>query len=323
MNRKEEYKISRHIKPIWRFDDWFNNHVQDEFCHTYIYNMATQIGLHSNEFYELDIIIDGEATHVINGKSYSAPLGYVCFIPPHVEHGFIGRASIFHALINNNYFDHFEHELRSVSGFALLFEVDPYLRLQGKHATPICISKELYNVISPVIGELVKEESCNHKCREPMKNIGLLYIITHISSYASMYNVENRINKSDPYYLQIENCMEYIRNHCKEEITVENLTVKMSMSRSSFLRHFSDVAGCTPMRFLMQCRMAMARQKLVYSDLSITDIAIECGFFDASHFSHAFKKNDGISPTEYRMLHQDNHQYYLCTICAQNPKSSK
>lgn len=322
MNGKEtEYKISKHIKPIWRFEDWFSDHIQDEFCHTYIHRMASQIGLHSNDFYELDIIIEGQATHVIKGKSYSAPLGYVCFIPPHVEHGFIGKAVIFHALIHYDFFDRFEHELRSVSGFALLFEVDPYLRLQGKHATPICISKELFDEISPVIGELVKEEASKHKYRETMKNIELLYIITHLSAFASKYKVENRIDKSDPYYFQIESCMEYIRNHCKEDITVEKLTEKMTMSRSSFLRHFSDVAGCTPMRFLVQCRMALARQKLVYSDMSITDIALECGFYDASHFTHAFQKNDGISPTEYRLLHKGNQQYYLCTICAQKPHS--
>ena len=57
-------------------------------------------------------------------------------------------------------------------------------------------------------------------------------------------------------------------------------------------------------KYIMNSRIKMARHFLEISDLSVTDIALMCGFDNSNHFSVAFKKTTGNNPTEYRKLHK-------------------
>ena len=87
------------------------------------------------------------------------------------------------------------------------------------------------------------------------------------------------------------------------------------MARSTYARNFCMVAGCSPMRFLMRCRMAHARRLLCYTLQPVTQVALECGFYDTSHFIHSFVKSEGKTPAEYRALYYHNASYNVCTIC--------
>jgi AraC family transcriptional regulator, exoenzyme S synthesis regulatory protein ExsA len=71
-------------------------------------------------------------------------------------------------------------------------------------------------------------------------------------------------------------------------------------SLSSFKREFHRCYGTTPAKWLIKRRLECAGQMLRTTSLSITEIAIECGFEEPSHFSRTFKSRFGRSPTDYR-----------------------
>ncbi len=64
---------------------------------------------------------------------------------------------------------------------------------------------------------------------------------------------------------------------------------------------FHDALGCSPMRWVRRRRMERARELLAASDLPVGDIAERCGFPDQFHFSRAFKRAHGASPSAYRV----------------------
>lgn len=94
----------------------------------------------------------------------------------------------------------------------------------------------------------------------------------------------------------------YIREHYHEAITLEELANLCSMSKSHFIRSFGKYANRTPHEYLLAYRLRQAKQLLLTTDLSIEQIAEECGFNSASHFARAFRKSNGISPTEFKTI---------------------
>jgi AraC-like DNA-binding protein len=71
------------------------------------------------------------------------------------------------------------------------------------------------------------------------------------------------------------------------------------MSRSSFARHFTAAVGAAPIEYLLAWRMALAKDALLHSNKSLTEIADDIGYRSASAFSTAFSRIVGCSPTQY------------------------
>jgi PAS domain S-box-containing protein len=99
--------------------------------------------------------------------------------------------------------------------------------------------------------------------------------------------------------------MEFIDRHYHEEILVKDLAAATGLSLSQFERRFLEVFGQSPSRFLVRYRLTKASHLLVSSDHTISSIAVDCGFYDHSHFSRSFFGMFGIPPGQYRNLKRD------------------
>lgn len=76
------------------------------------------------------------------------------------------------------------------------------------------------------------------------------------------------------------------------------------MSLRAFERQFQAVFHLTPQRFLRKLRLRIATRALMFTDASLADIALTCGFADQSHFSREFRRQFGRTPREYREHYQ-------------------
>jgi len=72
------------------------------------------------------------------------------------------------------------------------------------------------------------------------------------------------------------------------------------MSKYHFAKSFRRATGMAPHRYLMDIRVAKARELLVHSDLSIEEIAYRVGYMDRSHFRGQFLSTVGTTPGRYR-----------------------
>jgi AraC-like DNA-binding protein len=82
--------------------------------------------------------------------------------------------------------------------------------------------------------------------------------------------------------------------------TVDALAEKVFMSRSSFAERFHALVGKSPMEFLTEWRMQLARRWLVQDRLSVAAVAGRCGYQSEAAFSKAFKRIAGVGPGEFR-----------------------
>ena len=83
-------------------------------------------------------------------------------------------------------------------------------------------------------------------------------------------------------------------------ISIDQMAEKMNLSPSQLRRRVNTITGKPASAYIMQIRLTYARRLLdTEPNLSMGEIAFKCGFADNSHFSHAFQKMYGISPTQY------------------------
>jgi transcriptional regulator GlxA family with amidase domain len=81
---------------------------------------------------------------------------------------------------------------------------------------------------------------------------------------------------------------------------LREMAAMASMSRSHFSRTFHAVTGVTVREFVASLRLDRASVLLRDSTLSLTTIALECGFYDLPHFDKAFRRRFGMPPREFR-----------------------
>jgi len=102
----------------------------------------------------------------------------------------------------------------------------------------------------------------------------------------------------------IEKIMAIINTHINDPmLNVEKLGREVGISRAHLHRKMKELIGMTPSDFIRNVRLRRACELLKKPDVDITQVAYTLGFTSQPHFSTAFKRFTGFSPTEYRTLH--------------------
>ncbi|MGY2222194.1 helix-turn-helix domain-containing protein [Pseudomonas gingeri] len=91
-----------------------------------------------------------------------------------------------------------------------------------------------------------------------------------------------------------------ILERLSEPLEVTELARACALSRSHFSRAFKCTTGLSPQDWIRQQRILRAKQLIRDTDLSLTQISLECGFCDQSHFCHIFTRSEGINPFAWR-----------------------
>jgi AraC-like DNA-binding protein len=108
----------------------------------------------------------------------------------------------------------------------------------------------------------------------------------------------------DPFIAEVRKIVE--ANLDDENFSAEMLANAMHLSRVQLYRKMMASAKVPPSDFIRSVRVATAKDKLRNTTKSISEIAFEVGFKDASHFSNAFYKIVGMRPSKYRELQSQN-----------------
>ncbi len=98
---------------------------------------------------------------------------------------------------------------------------------------------------------------------------------------------------------------EYLKTNYSEEITLDILADKYYVDKFIMSKNFKATTGITIMNFLTQIRLNHAKEYLEDTKLSISEIAKAVGYTSAHYLSIVFKKNMGISPSNYRLKYRN------------------
>ena len=92
----------------------------------------------------------------------------------------------------------------------------------------------------------------------------------------------------------------YFHNHYMEDISINEYAQNLGMSVSWFLRSFKEYTGSSPAQYLISLRISAAQSLLETSDHNVTEIAEMVGYDNPLYFSRLFRKQTGMSPSDFR-----------------------
>ncbi len=111
---------------------------------------------------------------------------------------------------------------------------------------------------------------------------------------------EKCVTETDAKARCLDGMMRYIESNYERNITVQELSERFFIDRSGIYRLFERNLGISPKKYILRCRLMNAARQLRESNIGITEVAFNCGFFDHAHFSRSFFDFYGITPGEYR-----------------------
>jgi AraC family transcriptional regulator len=99
---------------------------------------------------------------------------------------------------------------------------------------------------------------------------------------------------------QARRVVEHIDRRITGRVLVADLSALVQCSESHFSRSFRGTFGHPPHAFVVRRRVELAAQHMLYSDASLSDIALRCGFVDQAHLCKHFRKLMGETPAAWR-----------------------
>ena len=94
--------------------------------------------------------------------------------------------------------------------------------------------------------------------------------------------------------------LKYIHSNLDQELRVAALAERSELSQSHFCRVFKKSVGIPPYRYILYRRITRSKTLLLETNLALTDISFQCGFYDQSHFILQFRRFTGTTPKAYR-----------------------
>lgn len=99
---------------------------------------------------------------------------------------------------------------------------------------------------------------------------------------------------------KLQQVTDYIQGHLDRDIKLADLANTVGMSQYYFCRLFKQSMSMAPHQYVIQQRVERAKQLLKRRDLSIADVALQCGFAHQSHLSRHFRRLVGVSPKTFQ-----------------------
>ena len=173
---------------------------------------------------------------------------------------------------------------------------DAYLREQLLEASSF-IKTSKYDRYKDIFSRMCKYYDSGDKTDEIMLVslvLELLYLIIKESKKSKRgYNLKNGGAQS------IDATVKYIKDNLIDVLTLESVAARAGFSPVHFHNIFKTAVGKTLHEFVEEQRIKKAVNLLITTDMTLTEIAYECGFSSQSYFSYAFKRKMGKAPREY------------------------
>ncbi len=98
----------------------------------------------------------------------------------------------------------------------------------------------------------------------------------------------------------VSRALAWLEKKFAEPVSPASLAKLAGVSAPRFARIVHRIFNLTPTQLITKTRLAAASQRLRESDGSVAEIAVECGYYDHSAFTRAFRSATGFTPTEFR-----------------------
>ncbi len=251
---------------------------------------------HSHHYFELYYVRHGRCLMYIDSSLYQMKSGDVIIIPPMVNH-FTRYTSKCTRI--NLYFK--ESELVDSTGE--MFRPGIVEHAEDSSTINVIHMPQAYvERMNGIMDNMLSDEKVDDEDTAMIQRLSLRLILVYIKRYGIKTTASNPLQSDE----EIMKAVRYINENYAQPITLESLAEVAGLSSTYFSKKFRAVTGNGMKEYLNYIRLNNAAMELKSTNLSITDIALNCGFNNSNYFKDSFKKMYGMSPRGYRKSREDD-----------------
>jgi AraC-like DNA-binding protein len=256
--------------------------------------------------YELLYVKSGHVIITIEDVDYQAKSGSVFLFKPGQRHAFNPLDNgIFHqphlhfdlfCQENSNQVDVSFQGKESMSSEELLMIRSDDTASGSPMELPSCLHIGNIVYFEELLFQIIREFGS----RMPFAKIQLKCLFLRLWAYILR---ENSISQGAGCYFETEeyrNIREYIEYNADRIVTLDELSDRFHICKYHLLRQYQRIYGTTPIQHSRRMRIEKTKEQLIYSGMSISEIAELHGFGSVNAFSRAFYQIVGVSPSVYR-----------------------
>lgn len=264
--------------------------------HTKIPTYFTNINIHWHEELELVLIKHGRCTFNIDLKSYDVMEGDILILNPYILHcckQYKNEYCEAYALVLNMSMLDTNHDSCSIKFINPIMEnsiVFPYVI---KPNTPG------YQQLKEYLTNSITTYTEKKKGFE-LELKSYLYLFLHTLFTHIPVEIPDTVTVDDAVTDKIKVILQYIKENYSEPITVKDLAELLNFSEYHFMRFFKKNLGVTCIEYINNYRLNISAAKLCTTNLSVMEIALDCGFNNISYFNKLFKEKYKQTPKDFR-----------------------
>lgn len=288
-------------KNFWSVSDCFSAPGRPVTCFVHAHY---QMALHAHEFMEINVVISGKGKHCFEQDSFPTSAGDVFVILPHVQHGYVQEKpmDVYHMLLQPAFINQHKIEIQTLPGYLLLFTVEPYFRTETGFRNHLRLDHDRHqrvvDILDMIQREVVETGAGSFQSVESL-TLGFIAVLCRYYMEQHAECESDETNQHAPSRA-IRLAIEFVTSHYADKISLDSLAQAAHMQRNYLCRVFHKVTGLSPMDYVNQYRLNMAWRLLQGTDLNVTEIAHETGFYDSAHFTHLFSRAFGRPPSHFR-----------------------
>ena len=239
--------------------------------------------------YQLLYVASGKTVFYFNGEPKEVPAGHMVLFQPrqeqHYEYFAVDRPEV--------YWVHFTgSDVRNILRHYTI-PLDKNVIYSGSSATYAYLFKEMIHELQT--------------CRTGFEELTEMYL-RQIFLLIQRSWEERKPTVSSYLQEEIDYARKYFNEHYNEDISIEEYAQSRGMSVSWFLRNFKQMTMKSPMQYILTIRINNAVSLLETTDYNVTEISALVGYDNPLYFSRIFKKQKGVSPSDYRKTLADRRQ---------------
>jgi len=255
-------------------------------------------GLHTHTFFELIYIVSGTGRQCINETEFEYRQGNLFLVVPNDTHLFKIETTtqFFFIRFNNDFINASKKENELIQQLEMI--------LQNARHEPGCIlngetdRKAVRNLMEIIIQEHLGRDIYNKELIRQLISTLLLIVARNINRFF----VDKIDENSEKNAINI---LQYIQSNIyyPKKLKVACISNHFGIAKSYLSSYFKNHANESLQQYIQNYKLKLIENRLLHSNMRVTEIADEFGFTDKSHLNKIFKKYKGVNPTDFKKKH--------------------
>ncbi|MBQ8345034.1 MAG: helix-turn-helix transcriptional regulator, partial [Clostridia bacterium] len=200
---------------------------------------------------------------------------------PHCYHSVSGEWIVDWIIFSGEGIEPFFQKTMEVSGTEI-YRISKPERLAGRLETLLQTASNGHGAMSALCSEQI---------------YAFLLELMRLISHEDEANMDERLRRLSPAFA-------YVERHCAEPISLGELSASVGMTPQYFCSLFRRVTGQTPLAFINGAKIRRAKEALLANrGQTVAQVAASVGFSDVSYFCALFRRNEGMTPTQFRSFY--------------------